>query len=65
LGIVIFDGAERSGGRLTVLLGVKDLIAVDTEDALLIAHRSRAQKVRRVIDGPNQRGLTRYLCAVG
>jgi len=47
------------------LLGVKDLSAVDTEDALLIAHRSRAQEVRRVIDGPNQRGLTRYLCAVG
>jgi mannose-1-phosphate guanylyltransferase len=32
-------------GKLVALLGVKDLIVVDTPDALLIAHRSRAQEV--------------------
>ena len=32
-------------GKLVALLGVKDLVVVDTPDALLIADRSRAQEV--------------------
>ena len=34
-----------AGRKLVALLGVKDLIVVDTPDALLIADRSRAQQV--------------------
>ena len=34
-----------AGGKLVALLGVKDLIIVDTPDALLVADRSRAQEV--------------------
>jgi mannose-1-phosphate guanylyltransferase len=34
-----------AGSKLVALLGVKDLIIVDTPDALLIADRSRAQEV--------------------
>ncbi len=34
-----------AGKKLVALLGVKDLIVVDTPDALLIADRSRAQQV--------------------
>ena len=34
-----------AGGKLVALLGVKDLIVVDTPDALLVADRSRAQEV--------------------
>ena len=33
------------GGKLVALLGVNDMIIVDTPDALLVAHRSRAQEV--------------------
>jgi mannose-1-phosphate guanylyltransferase len=51
----------RSDGRLMVLLGVTDLIAVDTGDALLIAARERAQDVRRVIGELKRRGLDTYL----
>jgi mannose-1-phosphate guanylyltransferase len=36
-------------GKLVALLGVKDLIIVDTPDALLIADRSRAQEVGDVV----------------
>jgi len=32
-------------GKLVALLGVEDLIIVDTKDALLVAARSRAQEV--------------------
>ena len=35
----------ESDGRLVALLGVRDLIVVDTPDALLIADRGRAQEV--------------------
>jgi mannose-1-phosphate guanylyltransferase len=34
-----------AAGKLVALIGVQDLIVVDTPDALLIAHRKDAQKV--------------------
>jgi mannose-1-phosphate guanylyltransferase len=36
-------------GKLVALLGVRDLVIVDTEDALLIADRSRAQEVGELV----------------
>lgn len=36
-------------GKIVALLGVKDLIVVDTSDALLIADRSRAQDVGKLV----------------
>jgi mannose-1-phosphate guanylyltransferase len=36
-------------GKLIALLGVKDLVVVDTPDALLIADRSRAQEVGDIV----------------
>jgi mannose-1-phosphate guanylyltransferase len=47
--------------RLMVLFGVRDLIVVDTGDAILIAHRDKSQHVRRVTDELERRGLRRYL----
>ena len=38
-----------AGKKLVALLGVKDLIVVDTPDALLIADRSRAQQVSDIV----------------
>ena len=37
-------------GKLVALLGVDDLIVVDTPDALLVARRSRAQDVGRIVE---------------
>lgn len=51
----------RGGKRLMVLLGVSDLVAVDTGDAILIARRSESQEVRRVPAELARRGLARYL----
>jgi mannose-1-phosphate guanylyltransferase len=56
------DGVlARSRNRLMVLLGVKDLIAIETADAILIADRSQSQNVRRVIEELARRGLRHYL----
>ena len=53
--------ARASAGRLMVLLGVKDLVAVDTGDAILIASRKSSQDLRRVVDEIARRRLDRYL----
>lgn len=40
----------QSKDRMIAAIGVQDLLIVDTEDALLVADRGRAQDVRRVTD---------------
>jgi mannose-1-phosphate guanylyltransferase len=47
--------------RLMVLFGVRDLIVVDTGDAILVAHRERSPQVGRVTQELERRGLRRYL----
>lgn len=37
-----------SGSRLVAALGLEDSVVVDTPDALLVAHRSRAQDVKNI-----------------
>ena len=37
-------------GKVVATIGVQDLIVVDTEDALLIARRDRAQDVKKIVD---------------
>jgi mannose-1-phosphate guanylyltransferase len=38
------------GGRAVALLGLRDVIVVDTADALLVAARDRAQDVKKLVD---------------
>jgi mannose-1-phosphate guanylyltransferase len=45
-----------AGGKTVALLGVDDLIVVDTPDALLVARRDRAQKVGDVVKALEKRG---------
>ncbi|MES2641199.1 MAG: sugar phosphate nucleotidyltransferase [Myxococcota bacterium] len=47
-------------GKLVALLGVDDLIVVDTPDALLVARRADAQEVRLLLEEVERRGLGRY-----
>lgn len=41
---------ESHGPKVVATVGVQDLIIVDTPDALLVAHKSVAQKVKLVVD---------------
>jgi len=43
------DNFVDARGKVVALLGVKDLIVVDTPDALLVATRDRAQKVGDIV----------------
>lgn len=42
--------ADSHNGKVVATIGVHDLIVVDTPDALLIAHKDSAQKVKAVVD---------------
>ncbi len=50
-----------ASGKLVALLGVKDLIVVDTPDALLIADRSRAQQVGEIVKRLEKQGRDELL----
>ena len=47
--------------RLIATIGLQDMIIVDTEDALLVVPRSRAQDVRKVVEALKRARKTRYL----
>jgi len=48
-------------GKLVALVGVDDLVIVDTPDALLVTRREDAQRIREVISRLEHAGLTKYL----
>lgn len=47
--------------KLTALVGLKDVIVVDTEDALLVCHKGHDQKVRDVLEKLKKKGRKKYL----
>ena len=44
------DSLIRSESRMVAAIGVKDLIIVETSDAILVAHKDCAQEVKKVVD---------------
>lgn len=49
------------GGRTVAVLGLSDVVVVDTEDALLVTTTDRAQDVKRIVDALRARGQTDLL----
>jgi mannose-1-phosphate guanylyltransferase len=47
--------------KIVALIGVKETIVVNTEDALLVCAKDRAQDVKWVVEELEKRGLTEYL----
>lgn len=50
----------HSEDRLVAALGLDDLVIVDTPDALLVAHKSRSQEVKRVVEDLKARNHEAY-----
>jgi len=46
----------RSQGRLVAAIGLKDLVVVATDDAVLVADKSRDQEVKAVVDALKREG---------
>lgn len=51
----------RSESRFTALVGVEDLLVVDTPDALLICPKAKAQDVRKVVEQLDRSGRRELL----
>ena len=43
------------------VLGLDDVVIVDTPDALLVTTRARAQQVKSIVDAVRERGLDELL----
>ncbi len=55
------DILVHGGDRLIVTVGLRDVIIVDTPDALLVCARDRAEEIKRVLDDIAQRSGDQYL----
>jgi mannose-1-phosphate guanylyltransferase len=64
-GDVISIGSKNvfvySPKKLTAVIGLKDIIVVETDDALLVCDRNNAQDVKQVVDVLSRRGREDYL----
>jgi len=52
-GAVVVAGASNniaiSNGRMIALCGVKDLVVVETADAILVCHRDAVQNIKQIV----------------
>ena len=47
--------------KISALVGVEDLLVIDTDNGLLICKRSESQNVKEVVDYLKRKGLDQYL----
>lgn len=52
------------GNRLVALMGVNDMIVVDTDEILMIAPKSRSQDVKKLVERLKEEGKKEYLWSV-
>jgi mannose-1-phosphate guanylyltransferase len=50
-----------SPDKLVALIGLEDVIIIDTPDALLIADRSRSDEVKKIVENLQAQGRTDLL----
>jgi mannose-1-phosphate guanylyltransferase len=51
----------KSGKRLLALIGVRDFVIVDTEDALLVCHRKKTESVKQVVEALEKKKWKEFL----
>lgn len=55
------DSIVYSPKKLVATIGITNLIIVETEDALLVCDKSRAQDVKKVVEMLEKKGMNKYL----
>jgi mannose-1-phosphate guanylyltransferase len=50
-----------SPSKLIAIVGLKDIVVVETDDALLVVPRDRAQDVRKIVDELERQGRKELL----
>ena len=62
--VILSDCADTlalSGGRLVACVGVRDLVVVETPDAILVAHKSKTQDVKKIVSLLKEKDLKELL----
>ncbi|MFZ1731272.1 MAG: mannose-1-phosphate guanylyltransferase [Bacteroidota bacterium] len=52
---------STTGKRMAAVIGVEDLLIIDTDDAVLVCRKGRSQEVKEIVDYLRKKGLTQYL----
>ena len=63
-GLISIDSSDSlvyTNGKMSALIGVDNLIVVDTADAILVCRKDRAQDVKKVVETLQQSGRSEYL----
>jgi mannose-1-phosphate guanylyltransferase / mannose-6-phosphate isomerase len=64
-GDVYLDGVTnslvRAESRIVAVVGVQDLVVVETPDAVLVAHKDQVQRVKQVVDHLKHKERTEHL----
>jgi len=64
-GDVYLDGVKnslvRAESRIVAVVGVEDLIVVETNDAVLVAHKDQVQRVKQIVDHLKSKERTEHL----
>jgi mannose-1-phosphate guanylyltransferase/mannose-6-phosphate isomerase len=55
------DSLVRSESRLVALIGVDNLVVIETDDAVLVAHKDKVQQVKAVVDHLKKKGRSEHL----
>ena len=61
LGIDSKNIIAYSHKKLLATIGIHDLIIVETDDALLVCHKDRAQEIKNLVNLLEQQGMEEYL----
>lgn len=55
------DTYIHSSGRLVAALGLRGMVIIETEDAVLVCPKERAQEVKKIVEELRKEGKERYL----
>jgi mannose-1-phosphate guanylyltransferase len=61
LGLDVKNSALISSGRLLAVVGLENVVVVDTGDAVLVCHRDKAQQVKDIVETLKADGREKYL----
>ncbi|HWJ93394.1 MAG TPA: mannose-1-phosphate guanylyltransferase/mannose-6-phosphate isomerase [Telluria sp.] len=57
----VTNSLVRAESRIVAVVGVKDLVVVETPDAVLVAHKDQVQRVKQVVDHLKNQERTEHL----
>ncbi|TWC65904.1 mannose-1-phosphate guanylyltransferase/mannose-6-phosphate isomerase [Herbaspirillum sp. SJZ099] len=57
----VSDTLVRAESRMVAALGVENLIIVETDDAVLVAHKDKVQDVKKIVDALKSSGRSEHL----